>query len=194
MASGNIVERVRKSGKKCFEITVEGERDPLTGKRNRIYKTVKCSEKEAKAIMRRMMTEMEQNKIIKKNHKTVTEWLEEWINLYLPNIEETTRVGYKTKINCYIVNSIGDIQICSLRTEHVQRMVNDMLAKGLSPKSIRDTFIIVKAAMKKAVVLRMIPYNPCEGVELPKLKKYKANVYDQDMIHTVLETAYGTDM
>ena len=194
MASGNIVERIRKSGKRSFEITVEGERDPLTGRRNRAYKTVSCSEKEAKKIMRRMITDMEQNKIVKKNHKTVKEWMSEWINLYLPNVEETTRVGYKTKIRCYINPYIGDIQISSLRAEHVQKMVNGMLDKGLSPKNIRDTFNNINAAMKKAVVLRYIPYNPCEGVELPKLKKYRAKVYDNDMIHTLLEIAYDTDM
>jgi hypothetical protein len=50
-------------------------------------------------------------------------------------------------------------------------MVNDMLARGLSPKNIRDTYNNINAAMKKAVSLRMIPYNPCEGVVLPKLKR-----------------------
>lgn len=194
MASGNIVERVRKSGKKCFEITVEGARDPLTGKRNRVFATVHGSEKEANKVMRRMISDMEQNKLVKKSSKNVREWMEEWINLYLPNIEETTRVGYKIKIRCYINPYIGEIQISSLRAEHVQKMVNGMLAKGLSPKNIRDTFNNINAAMKKAVVLRMIPFNPCEGVVLPKVKKYRAKVYDNDMIHTLLDIAEGTDM
>ena len=140
MATGNIVERMTKSGKRRYEITVEGDRDPLTGQRNRVYKRVDCSEKEAKKIMHRMINDMEQNKIVKKNHKTVAEWLDEWIRLYLPNVEETTRVGYKTKLRCYIKPALGDILIGSLRADHVQKMVNDMLAKGLSPKNIRDTF------------------------------------------------------
>ena len=194
MASGNIVERVRKSGKISYEITVEGERDPLTGKRNRVFRTVKGSEKEARKVMHRLINDMEQNKIVKKNHKTVEEWMEEWINLYLPNVEETTRVGYKTKLRCYIKPALGDILIYSLRADHVQKMVNDMLAKGLSPKNIRDTFNNINAAMKKAVVLRYIPFNPCEGVVLPKVKKYRAKVYDNQMIHTLLDTASGTDM
>ena len=194
MASGNIVERVRKSGKISYEITVEGERDPLTGKRNRVFRTVKGSEKEARKVMHRLINDMEQNKIVKKNHKTVEEWMEEWINLYLPNVEETTRVGYKTKLKCYIKPALGDILIYSLRADHVQKMVNDMQARGLSPKNIRDTFNNINAAMKKAVVLRYIPFNPCEGVVLPKLKKYRAKVYDNQMIHTLLDTANGTDM
>ena len=194
MASGNIVKRIRKSGKISYEITVEGERDPLTGKRNRVFRTVKGSEKEARKVMHRLINDMEQNKIVKKNHKTVEEWMEEWINLYLPNVEETTRVGYKTKLRCYIKPALGDILIYSLRADHVQKMVNDMLARGLSPKNIRDTFNNINAAMKKAVVLRYIPFNPCEGVVLPKLKKYRAKVYDNQMIHTLLDTAEGTDM
>lgn len=40
----------------------------------------------------------------------------------------------------------------------------------------------------------MIPYNPCEGVVLPKRKKYKAKVYDLPMIQNLLDIATGTDM
>ena len=193
MATGNIVERKRKNGK-VFEITVEGETDPLTGKRNRVYKTVKGSKKEANTVMRQMIADMDRGIALRKSPKNISEWLDEWIALYLPNVEETTRIGYKTKIRCYIKPAIGDILVQSLRAGHVQKMVNDMLAKGLSPKNIRDTYNNINAAMKKAVSLRMIPYNPCEGVVLPKLKRYKAKVYDINMIHTLLDTAKGTEM
>ena len=193
MASGNIVERVRGNGEKKYEITVEGERDLLTGKRNRMYKTV-GSMKEAKVVMRQMIVDMERGIAVRKSPKKISEWIDEWLELYLPNIQETTRIGYKTKINNYLKPAIGDIYIQSLRAEHVQKMVNDMIARNLSPKSIRDTYNNINAAMKKAVTLRMIPFNPCEGVVLPKLKRYRAKVYDVKMIHNLLEVAKGTDM
>ena len=194
MATGSIREKKVKSGEIHYQITIEGGYDELTGKRIRIYKNVNGSKREAKSVMHRMITEMEQGKLTQKNNKSVSEWMDEWLENYLPNIEETTRVGYKTKIRCYIKPSIGDILIKSLRTEHVQRMINDMNDKGLSPKNIRDTFNNINAAMKKAVKIRLIPYNPCEAIELPKLKKYRANVYPTEMIHTLLDTAKDTDM
>ena len=193
MATGNIVERIRGNGAKKYEITVEGERDLLTGKRNRMYKTV-GSMKEAKAVMRQMIVDMERGVAVRKLPKKISEWLDEWLELYLPNIEETTRIGYRTKINNYIKPALGDIYLQSLRAEHVQKMVNDMIARGLSPKNIRDTYNNINAAMKKAVILRMIPFNPCEGVVLPKLKRYKAKVYDLEMIHRLLDVAKGTEM
>ena len=194
MATGNIREKKNKDGKICYQITVEGERDLLTGKRNRIYKNVNGNKREANSVMHKMITEMEQGAIAKKTNKTVGDWMDEWVLSCLPNVEETTRKGYKTKIRCYIRPALGDILLKSLRAEHVQKMINDMLKKGLSPKNIRDTFNNVNAAMKMAVKTRLIVYNPCEGVVLPKLKKYRAEVYDTKMIHKLLDISYGTEM
>jgi len=67
------------------------------------------------------------------------------------------------------------------------------LDKGLSPKNIRDTYNNINAATKQAVKLRMIPYNPCEGVVLPKRKKFTAEVYDIEMLNHLLELARPTD-
>lgn len=194
MATGSIRERKSKTGAVYYQITIDGGRDPLTGKRNRAFKNVKGSKREANSVMHRLITEMEQGTISKRSNKTVGEWMDEWVTDYLPNIEETTRVGYKTKIKNYIKPAIGNIQLKSLRAEHIQRMVNDMSSNGLSPKNIRDTFNNVNAAMKRAVKTRLIPYNPCEGVTLPKRKKYKATIYPPKMIQKVLDTAKGTDM
>lgn len=193
MATGNITKRKTKKGI-CYELTVEGERDPETGKRQRSFKRVSGNEKEAKAELRKMITEYEQGLAIRKLPKTVGEWMDEWVENYLPHVEETTKVGYKTKIKCYIKPAIGDILVQSLRAYHVQKMVNDMIDRGLSAKNIKDTYNNINAAMKKAVVLRMVPYNPCEGVSLPKVKRYKAKVYDITNIHKLLEIAKGTDM
>jgi len=195
MASGSIQKKTTKSGETRYQITIEEDRDPETGKRHRSYHTVKGSKKEAQSEMRRLISEVEHGKSLKQSSLTVREWIAQWMELYIcPYIEETTKVGYQTKLRCYIHPMLGDIRIKSLRAQHVQAMVNSMLQKGLSPKNIRDTYNIVNASMKKAVVLKKILYNPCEGVELPKMKRYRANVYDTKTIHRILETAKGSDI
>ena len=83
MASGNITKRKTKKGIH-YEITVEGERDPETGKRQRFYKRFDGSEKEAKAELRRMITEVEQGIAVRKLPKTVSEWMDDWVENYLP--------------------------------------------------------------------------------------------------------------
>ena len=130
MATGNIREKKTKNGDVHYQITVEGGYDEVTGKRIRAYKNVSGSKREARAVMHRMITEMEQGLLTQKSNKKVGEWMDEWIANYLPNIEETTRKGYITKLRCYIKPAIGNIFLKALRTEHIQRMINDMNEKG----------------------------------------------------------------
>ena len=42
MATGHIKPRKNLDGSTSYQLTVETDRDPLTGKRKRYYKTVKC--------------------------------------------------------------------------------------------------------------------------------------------------------
>lgn len=195
MATASIREVKVKDGSIHHQIVVEGGYDPLTGKRLRAFKTVTGSKREMNAIMHQMIVDMDKGIAMQQREKvTVAEWMDEWLENYLPNIEETTRIGYKTKLRCYIKPAIGHILLRSLRANHVQKMVNTMMAQELSPKNIRDAFNNVNAAMKQAVRLRKIPYNPCEGVVLPKLKRYKAKVYDIEMINHLLDIAKDGDM
>ena len=84
MATGNIREIKTKSGDIHYQITIEGGYDQSTGKRIRAYKNVKGSRREARSVMHKMITEMEQGKLTKKSHTTVAEWMDEWVvNIYL---------------------------------------------------------------------------------------------------------------
>ena len=63
MATGSIREKKTKNGDIHYQVTVEGGYDELTGKRIRAYKNVRGSKREAKSVMHRMITEMEQGKL-----------------------------------------------------------------------------------------------------------------------------------
>ena len=156
MATGHIVPKTNKNGSISYQLVVESERDPITGERRRSYKTVHCSKKEAQAKLRKLIAEIENGGITAPSTMKLSDWLNRWLTTYLPNIEETTRTGYKTKIRCYIKPAIGGILIKSLRTEHIQQMINDMIEKELSPKNIRDTFNNLNAAMKINIGLDII--------------------------------------
>lgn len=194
MATGHLRKRDGKNGAVSYQITAEGDRDPITGKRERRYKTIHGTKKQAEAALRQMITNLEQGNITTASAIKVKDWMKTWVTTYLPNIEESTRVGYKEKIKNYVTPELGHIQLKALKNSNVQDWLNTLSKRGLSPKTIRNAYNNLNAALEKAVVLRMIPYNPCKGVELPKLKKYHASVYDTADIHKTLAVAEGTDM
>lgn len=115
--------------------------------------------------------------------------MDSWLSTYLPNIEQTTREGYEEKITLYIKPALGHIPLKALKNNDVQTWINKLKGNGKSPKTIRNAYNNLNAALKKAVVLRMIPHNPCEGTVLPKLQKYQAQVYNIAMIQQALAAA-----
>lgn len=194
MATGSIRVRENKNGR-SYQITVEGDRDPLTGKRNRKYKTVRGTKKQAELVRRKMIEEMESGDIVVASAMKVKDWMEEWVSNYVPNIEATTRVGYNERIRNSINPYLGEIPLKTLKPLFVQKWVNTLHnERGLKPKTIKNAFLNLKAALDKAVLLGMIPRNPCIGVELPKMQKYQGKYYNKEELKIMLDAAKDTDI
>lgn len=189
-----IRKRTAANGSVSYQITVEGVRDPLTGKRDRHYKTVRGTRKQAEAIERKMITALEGGNVLDASAIRLTDWMLNHLENYSPNLAVNTRYGNRLEIQNHIAPTIGKIPLKSLKADDIQKWVNSKSRDGLSPKTIHNMFIRLKTALKKAVQLRMLPFNPCEGVELPKLVRYQGEVYDTTMIRKALELAEGTDM
>lgn len=191
----SIRKHTAKNGDVSYQVVIEGGVDPITGKRNRYYRTVKGTKKQAEAVRDKMKVEMERGYVVDPSEAKLESWMEEWLAQYVPNIEETTRTSYERNIRSYITPELGQVSLRNLKPLMIQSWINDLHAKrGLSPKSIRNAHMVLKAALGKAVILRMLPYNPCEGVVLPKAVKYKANIYTVKEMAEVLEIAKGSDM
>ena len=194
MASGHLKPRKNKDGSTSYQITIELDRDPITGKRKRHYVTVNGTKKQAQIELRRLLTEYESGNIVNPSTMPLKAWVTQWLNDYNPNIEDTTRDSYEEKIRNHIAPNIGTIPLKSLNAMAIQSWINDMKKRGLSSKTIRNTFNILNPALKKALEMQMIKSNPCESAVLPKLQKPKITVYDTAQIKQVLSTAKGTDI
>ena len=93
-----VVERMQHWGRRYpNQLTVETDRDPLTGKRNRYYKTVKCGKRQADAELRKMIAEIEGGGITQPSAMKLSDWMDTWLNTYLPNIEQSTPLFYVLK-------------------------------------------------------------------------------------------------
>ena len=192
MATGHIRKRETKSGV-SYQITVEIDSVPLTGQRNRKHKTVKGTKKQAEAVMRKMIDELENGGIAKPSALKLKDWLNQYIELYLPDIEYTTRKGYEETIRNRINPFLGEIPIKTLNATTIQKWVNDM-KKRYSPKTIHNAYNIINPALEKAVVLKMIPRNPCVGSIKPKKVVKETDVYTSEELNLALSVAEGTTM
>lgn len=198
--SGHIRKRVNKNNSISYQIIIEL---PISsnGKRNRKYKTINGTKKQAEKVMRKMMDDLENHTYIEDNNVTVAEFVENWYKLYLTDLSPTTLKGYEYQIENYIINQdIGKIRLQDLTTSDVQRWINSLYEesplsnKPLSAKTVKNIYHNLCAAIDKAVVLELVKKNVCKAVSLPKVQKYTAEVYDEKEVQALLNAIKGTDM
>lgn len=191
----NIQKRVSKTGEVTYQIVFELGTDPVTGKRQRIYKTVRGNKKQAQAIMDKMKLELERGYCSEPSNMKLGDWMTQWLDNYMPNIETTTRILYRDNIRVHITPELGHVLLKHLKTTSIQAWVNDLHAKkNLSANTVQLVFMLLRVSLEKAVILRMLTYNPCKGVVLPKTTKYKANIYTAKEINQLLDLAKDTKL
>ena len=193
MATGHIKKRTTKTGT-SYQLIVEDERDATTGKRNRHYKTIKGTKKQAEIELRKFITEVENGGVCITSSVKVKDWIPEWINTYKKDLEETTRASYIHEFEKHIKNELGDIPINKLHPCRVQQWVNDLTeVDGLSPRSVKNIYQCLSSSMKKAKQLKLVTENPCDCITLPKRSKYYAKVYNGAEIQNAMALAKDTD-
>ena len=196
ITTGSIRERKHK----VWQITIELPKDPITGKRNRKYRTVEGNKKEAERAMHEFITELEKGYYVANSNISITEWVNTWLEVYIiPNVSPTTLSRYQGMIKRYINPVIGHIPVQQLTTLAVQSWVNGLKispssGKEMSAATIKHAYHVLKGAMDKAVLAGIIYRSPCTGIMLPKGQKKQAVIYDEKQIRQLLDAAAGTEM
>jgi len=161
-------------GKK-YKIVIEAGTDPATGKRKRITRNVSGRKHDAEMVELELKQQLKQGAYIEPKRITVREWLNTWLKDYKKNaLRINTYEIYEILINKHIIPALGGAAVQELRPEHIQKLYNDKIAEGLSPRSVRHLHTILRGALRQAMKNRLISYDVSESVTLPALKKGQA--------------------
>ena len=99
-------------------------------------------------------------------------WLDFWFeNIYTISTRLSTQGATASGIRLHLKPAIGKYPLQRLKTDHVQMMIRDLQQKGLSPVTIERLLNTLSQAMKQAVKMKKISYNPVDGVNRPKKEK-----------------------
>ncbi len=196
MVTGHIRKRTTKDGKASYQIILETDKDPITGKRQRMYKTVNGTKKEAEVTMNKMRYQLENGEALTKpSALKLADWMNDWHKLYTAHLSPTTRAGYKQQIEHRIVDPLGNIPLKNLKVNDIQAWVNWLSNdEDLTGQTVKNIFLNLKSALEVARKQKMITENPCQDVVLPPIKQYKAQVYTPEQTKQMLTAAEGTDM
>lgn len=131
-----------------------------------------------------------------KRSSTVSQDILRYINEREPVLSPSTVRSYKGVLGIIENQPIGDIITASLTLSDVQKWVNTMVMDNLSPKTVKDRYMLLKSATKcdLDVVLpqqkRYIGHTPTDE-EIKKLIEYTKGQSDKTLYRAILLTAFG---
>lgn len=147
------------------------------------------TQQEAERAKRRMLNERDAGRLATTRDQTLEEYLLYWLKAHRVTIRESTYATYHIYLTTRVIPALGHVRLKKLTMEMFQSLYQEWEREKLSPNTIRLIHGIVKEALKDAVQWRKIPYNPAQGVKLPKERKAKVHVFSDEEIIRVLQCA-----
>lgn len=123
---------------------------------------------------------------------TLDAWFDVWLNVHKKkSIKESTQVRYYDFYHRYIKKQLGKQKIANIAPLTLERLFQNLANKDYSTKTIRDVYNILNSMFKYAIHNRLIAFNPCAGVCLPKTKTKEIRVLTLEEQKEVVAHARG---
>jgi len=186
---------IRQRSKGSYEIRYNLGNDPLTGKRNVRSITFKGERKDAEKELRRILRSVDLEQHIDPTKKTVREFLEEWIETVRSQISPKTHERYSDIVNHFLIPTFGASQLTKLDPSTIQKAYTGWETSGrrnkkgigFAPRTRLHFHRVLRLALKHAVRMRVIAYNPADAVLPPRAKKTSVTTLTMEQSATLLD-------
>lgn len=127
---------------------------------------------------------------------TLGTWLDIWLKDYTPNLKPQTLRAYEGHIRIQIKPALGAVKLSALSTHQIQTLYN-RLGKGdgdspaLSAKTVKNVHGVLHKALKQAVEMGFIKYNPSEACKIPRIDKPKIKPLEDTEIRQFMQAIKG---
>ena len=116
------------------------------------------------------------------------DYMETWLEIIRGSVEKTTFSSYTQMVKKKIVPYFRDtgLTLGSIQAKHIQSFYLYEL-KSVSASTVIHEHANIHKALKYAVTMDLIPFNPADKVERPKKQKYIADYYRLDELEKLFE-------
>ena len=117
---------------------------------------------------------------------TFAEYVE---TVWLPSkqVETSTLAAYRSYLDKHFIPVFGRRPMGKILPSEVQRWVTTATANGLSAASVGKYHTMLSSVFERALVDRVVTFNPCAHTELPKRIKKKRRTLTPDEYDAILD-------
>ena len=164
---GQLIAR----GENTWLVRIPRGRDSK-GKRLYHNKTIRGTKKDAERYRTKVLRDMDTDTFVEASERAFGEYLTEWLETSAkPRVRERTYLDYKSLADRYLRPALGHRKLVQLTAPEIQAVYAAMLARGLSPRTVRYAHSVLHSALEQAVRWRLLARNPAKLVDLPRTER-----------------------
>lgn len=130
---------------------------------------------EVKDKVKRILSDHDRGLPVSTKSQTVQQFLESWLeSVVKPNERPRTYESYESIVRVHLVPSIGRHRLEKLTAQHIQTMLTEKRAAGLSGRSLLNIRAIIRAALNQAMRWDLVGRNVATLTDPPKLERFEA--------------------
>lgn len=181
-ARGDGISR-RKDGRFMGRAVVETPSGP---KRKTVYgKTYD----EVKRKLNTLRADADKGLVFDAGSLTVGKYLEAWLtDTVRGTVRESTLGSYCGTVRNYLIPGVGKVKLKNLKPAHLRTLYRETLEAGRSTRTVQYMHTLIKKALKDAIRAELIPHNPAEAVDPPKMQRDEMRPLCAEEVRRLLRT------
>jgi len=189
---------MRQRGEGSWNLRVYAGRDPVTGRKVSVERTVRGTKREASKVLAAMVAEVDSRPVVSAGKGTVAELCREWLAHAAPSFSPKTVETTRMYIEDPIAPLLGSIKVAKLAPTDLDRFYRHLLQVGRSrgpyaPATIRRVHGIIRRALTQGVRWGWITHNPAMDATPPKVPLKELKPPDPAQVVRVFSVAQEID-
>ncbi len=187
--TGQIVGR----GRRRWLVRVFLGREHETRKRRYHNRTIHGPARRAQEYLTKMLRERDLGRGLEGSEITLGEFLDRWLETAAkPRLREKSYRSYQSLLRRYIRPELGERILSTITPLDVQATYQQLVDRALSSRTVRYAHSVLRSAMRQAIRWRLLPQDPTEGVQLPRLGRREMRVLSAEQSRIFLASAVKT--
>src|SRR5579864_1373041 len=118
--------------------------------------------------------------------QAVSQYLERWlVEAVRHSVRPKTYMNYELCVR-RLLPHLGHMRLRALTPEHIQHTLGKLLDRGLAARTVRQVHMVLRCALKQAVLWRLIASNPSDAVKPPRAERLEMRTLTEDEVRRLL--------
>lgn len=183
---------VRRRSNGSWTIQVYAGKDPKTGRKRYVSRTVRGSKKDAETALAKLIRAQETGLDLSAARLTVSTFLDRWLEVWKDRVKPRTHFRYAELIRLHVKPTLGSTSLTKLRPLHMEELYGQLRKRGLAGTTILQVHRILHAAFNQGVKWELLERNPTDAVKAPRKSSQEAAALTAEQIPSLLEVVRGS--